>query len=222
MKTSLSTVQLFSLSVDRRGNIKMSATRHFFETLRSRLGSPSGASVRAGNFDFLEVRKHTFIGVPDARTATVLQEAQELANHILSIYRALMLFERVFAEAGSYDKFVIFNHRSPSLRDLQALAHQQKVRIPFLALPFKADLTLPTLAAVIEDTVDAGFETKPRGKLLLKKPQSIVKQDSVRVAAHATASQLQALAGKFGRHSSTKHAFTSTFVGTPTSVHHAH
>lgn len=208
MSQVISTVHLFSLNVDRRGNIHMNATRSFFEVMRSKLGASVGSTLRVGTFDFCEVRKSQFVATPDDRNEASLEEAQKLASHVLSIYRSILLFEKVFAEHGSYDKFVLFNRRAPSFKELQTMAKARNIYVPFLSLPYKADLckTSDALATVItesapvkqltikRDAVVTAFLTKAQVPVTSKKARLLV-----RVNRSATQDQLHALTAKFGR-----------------------
>lgn len=203
MSKVISTVHLFSLNVDRRGNIHMSATRSFFEVLRSKLGSVAGSTLRSGTFDFCEVRKSQFVGSPDERNAASVAEGQRLATHILSIYRSILLFEKVFAETGSYDRFVLFNHRSPSFKDMQQMAKVQNIYVPFMELPYKADLrkTPLALATVITESVAVKKLSLPVRTVETIKLDVQPQKARVLVAVKRSASnqQLHDLAARFGR-----------------------
>ncbi len=207
MSKVISTVQLFSLRIDRRGNIQMSANRGFFEVLRSKLGAQRGATLRIGSFDFCEVRKSQFMAVPDERNAAAAVEAALLTTRILAIYRSILLFEKVFATPDSYEKFVMFNHRAPSFKDMQDMAKKHNIYVPFMEMPFKANLmdTPAALATVIT-------EAEPVKKLfLVRKPSTdaapIVEKMAVPKASRillsvkrsASTQQLNALAQRFAR-----------------------
>ena len=183
MSKTISTVHLFSVRVARNGDVHMSASRNFFEVLRSKLGASPGSTLRVGSFDFMEVRKHQFVGIADERNSDSLKEAVQLANRVLMIYRSILLFERVFEVEGSFNNFVIFNGRSPVFSDLQLLAKKSGIVIPFMGLPYKANLLDQpvAIATVIESqlekrsvtTFSVSNQKNARTLSFVKKPVSI-------------------------------------------------
>ena len=148
MSKVVSTVQLFSLRVDNKGDIRLSCTRAFFETVRSKLGALKGSSLRLGTFDFMEVCKNTFVGVPDERGSDSAFEGKQIANRVLMTYRASVLFEKVFAEKNSYENFVLFNRRGPTVQDMKDIGVRKGIVVPFMAIPYKANLSGEPVAVV--------------------------------------------------------------------------
>lgn len=199
---SNSVVQLSSLRIDRRGNIHMIATRHFFEVLRSKVGAPLGSSLRIGQFDFVEVSRNHYTAIPDVRSEQLEREAKQVANTVLQCYRALILFEKVFSVQGSYESFVIFNQRSPSLEDLKRLAQRDGVHVPFLPLPFKAGAAInakPHTAIVTKNVVVSPAKVATVSTHTVAVSNTAKRMVTVNKVASDT--QLAALASKFGRNS---------------------
>lgn len=137
MTASRTAVFLRELRIRRDGTLYMVATQGFLNTVRGRVGSPANCHLRVGTFDFYEVRKNVFHGVPDEHGPEAPQEAVVVCNRVLAIYRSILLFEALFHVKGSFNNWVIFNKRTPTPRDLADMARERKVYIPFMALPYK-------------------------------------------------------------------------------------
>lgn len=198
MSKVISTVHLFSLRVDRRGHIHMSASRNFFEVLRSRLGAAPGCTLRVGSFDFCQTRTSHFEGVPDEHSAAQMAEAQQLATRILTIYRSILLFEKVFAEKGSYENFVLFHRRAPQFKELQTLAAQRNLHVPFLELPFKANLQAEPVAVVA--AITKTLEDRSKSKVVLSAPVAPGRRVLISLKKQPSEDKLSALVGRFSTH----------------------
>jgi hypothetical protein len=137
----ISTVFLFDLHLrSTNRDVVMHCTRNFFEMARTHLGAPRGPSLRVGTFDFLQVNKDHYEGIPDERNAASYAESMALCPRILNIYRSAITFGIVFDEPGSYETWMAFNHRPPTSRQLGELARAKGLRVPFLDFPYKSPL----------------------------------------------------------------------------------
>jgi hypothetical protein len=134
---------LFSLNVTKKGHIKMWASKSFLLAIRTRLGATvaPGATLRVDGFDFMETKSNHLVGVHDDLSGAEAEAAAiQLCNRILSAYRTLILFEKVFAEQGSFNSYVLFHRSPPKLKELLDLAKMKGIHIPFFELPFKSPL----------------------------------------------------------------------------------
>ena len=161
--------------------------------------------MRVGTFDFCEVRRSQFVATPDERNAASASEGLRLANHILAIYRSILLFERVFEDARSYQNFVLFNHRAPNAKEMAKMAEEMKIHIPFMSLPFKANLlgTPTQLAAAITSMppVKKFFVVKPTAKPEPVAPAQPKARFVLSVKRSASPQALNSLVDRFQRSS---------------------
>lgn len=164
----VSTCMLFSLHVNRKNQIVLWGSKQLMAALRTRLDGKAvpGSVLRVHGFDFQEVKRDRFVGIADD-SDNLARRALDLANAILAAYRSMILFERVFAEDGSLNNFMMFHRRAPSSKEVQELARQKNIHVPYLELPFKSPL-LQAAAPIAAP------------KPILTKPLQVVKKDGTR------------------------------------------
>lgn len=130
-------VHLHELRVRKDGSIFMNASQGFLNVLRTRVGSPAGTNFQIGTFDFHEQKKKQFIGIADEKGPDALREAHLICSHILAIFRSVLLYEAVFTQPGSYNRWITENRRFPTSKDLAEISRSTGIYIPFMTLPYK-------------------------------------------------------------------------------------
>jgi hypothetical protein len=132
----LTRIVLTELRIKTDGTIHMCASKFFLSALRTFSQSRADAPCRVGAFEFFEQRTGLYVGVPDMDVDNATLTA--CADSIMAFYRSRLLFEAVFNAPGSYNSWVIFNRCRPTNRDLQRIAREQNIYIPFMSVPYKA------------------------------------------------------------------------------------
>lgn len=192
-----SSIQLFDLHLRKtNGNIVMRCTSSFLEMLRTRLGAPLGCSLRIGTFDFVQVSKNRYVGIPDERNAESQAESLRVCSTVLALYRASITFERVFNAPNSYATWFLFNQRVPSVPEMAQMARDRGIRIPFLSFPFNGQIDKPTV--VVSPAVPRyapPLETRSVGSTTLRLPKKPAKATPPTVDP----GRLEALVARFAK-----------------------